>query len=372
VTPPRRPAAELLSVHRRLDLGSVPATLLFGVGLPAARADTYARLLDRGIVPSPPVRASDTTGTYLERAFAALAKQYEDVPFHLAVAPYTRHAAEFSQDADDDENLTSRDPVCVGVTVHGAEYVLDGCDFDDQIAAHHGPLAAWLIEHVRMGTSGTFDAFTPMAALEYAEWGFFAGGYEEWWEIQRYDLASERKVPPDQVSWAEVRAYVRSSELRTPGAVRRQIGRHHATSLKHRLTLAQCEPLVAALPPPIRQRAQIVLEQATVLARVGERMRARSKRSEREFIGAFGAPAANPGLVIETSPFGVVRELLDDEYQYVSQDTGFGPNYALIIDGTTRSVERLRATLDDLHTATRAVGAIAAAIDADSEGSPMP
>jgi hypothetical protein len=357
-------SADFVSAHRRIDLSSVARTLLIGETLNECRARTYGRLLDREVVPPLAVRPTDTTGGYLARVFEALGERYAHVPFALEIAPFQVIDDELHDASDPDalEALARTNPVCVIVRVIDAVYNVDAERFDEELARCNAPLAAWLIEHVRRGTVGTFDAFTAASAYEYAEWGLLEGAADDWWEARRYDVAEELHLKPKAVTWAQMRKHVRDNELRTPGAIRRGLGRHHILRRPARLSLAHCAPLVAALPGAIRERAQVVLDNAGVLEAVHARMDRRIRRRERALVGAFGAPAANPGLILDTSRDGLVTELLNDEYEFAVQDTGFGPNYALVLDGTTGSAERFRATLDDLATATRAVDAIATAM----------
>ncbi len=360
-------SADFVSAHRRIDLSDVAGTLLIGETLNERRARTYGRLLDREVVPALAVRPSDTTGGYLARVFDALSERYAHVPFGVAIAPFTVIDEELHDASDWDalEELARTNPVCATFQVIDAVYHLDAERFDREVARCNAPLAAWLTEHVRRGTRGTFDAFTAASAYEYAEWALLEGSAHDWWEARRHDVAEELHRKPKAVTWAQMRKHVRDNELRTPGAIRRGLGRHHVGLRPGRLSLAACAPLVAALPGAIRERAQVVLDNAGVLEAVRARMDRRIRTVERALIGAHGAPAANPGLILDTSRDELVTELLNDLYEYAVQDTGFGPNYALVLDGTAGSAERFRATLDDLATATRAVDAIATAMTFD-------
>jgi hypothetical protein len=345
----------------------VARTLLIGQAMDERRTRTYGRLLDADVLPSVALRPTDTTGAYLGRVCNALAERYAHVPFGVAIAPYEVFAAESDPDFEQQRPnvLAERNPVCVVFQAIDASYSVDAYAFDNQIARCNRALAASLIEHVRRGTQGTFDAFTAGSAYDYAEWSLFDGGAKEWWEVRRYDVAEDLHIKPKAVTWAQIRKHVRDNELRTPGAIQRGLGRHHSAIGSERLSLAACAPLVAALPGALRERAQIVLEQAGALHAVSTRMHRRLRKHELALIGAYGALAANPGLIIETSRDNLVTELLNDEYEYVVQDRGFGPNFALVLESTTASAERFRATLADLAAATTAVDAIAAAMTLD-------
>jgi hypothetical protein len=342
--------------------------LHFGESMDAARARTYARLLDRGVIPTLPVEQGESSGEYLGRVFDHLAQQYDDVPFSLTIAPYARLVSDFGYDAHEDDDLMERCPVSVLVHVADAYHMVDASQFDAEVARYDRSLAAWLVDHVRTASFGTFDAYTAGTAYEYAEWGILNGSPGDWWEMIRHDVAHDLGIKAQRVTWAQMRKHVRDNELRSPGMIRCQLGHHHANLHKKRLSLDMCASLVVGLPARLRKRAQLVVEQTAVLEGVSTRMRERSRKSELRLLGAFGAPLATPGLVLETSAHGMVVELLNDEFDYVSQDTGFGPNYALILDATDRSAERLRATLEDLHTASIAVGKIAEAMSLPEKG----
>lgn len=370
-------SAAFVSAHRRIDVSSVARTLLIGQSLNHRRARTYGRLLDRDVVPALAVRPNDTTGGYLTRVFDALAERYAQVPFTLDIAPYNIIEDDLNEPPDPEAigDLARANPVCVIFRVMDAVYHLDTEQFDDELACYNPSLAGWLTEHVRCGTVGTFDAFTARSAYEYAEWVLLEGSAVEWWEARRHDVAYELRVKPDAVAWAQIRRHVRDNELRTPGAIQRGLGRHHINLRPARLSLDECAPLVAALPQAIRERAQVVLHNAGELAAIRARLGRRIRKHERALVGAYGAPAANPGLILDNSRGGLVSELLEDLYQDAVQDTGFGPNYALVLDATAGSAERFRATLDDLAAATRAVDAIATAMtfdDSDDERSAHP
>jgi hypothetical protein len=351
-----------------------------GEAMAAHRAETYAALFDHGILPAVDAPEGETTGGLLRRAFEALAARHAAFPFSLGVEPFSKLRCDFDDYGDydeDDENiphhaslahLRAIDPVCLVVQVADGWATVRATDFDRTLSKYDRELSAALLEHVRRLTKGTFDAFTPGSAFDYAEWGMFHHDRREWWQEQRAEAARELGIKPRKLTGKQLRAYVRQSGVRTPGLIDRILGRHHRSVSwgSKLLSLTACERRIARVPQEIRDRAQTVVTGLRALEPAARALAAAQRPEEDAILHAFGTSGTMPGLIVENSgEENLVVELLNDHWEYACQDRGFGPNYVLVLDETEGSCHRLACTLEHLTTATNAVTTIIHALDPD-------
>lgn len=364
---------ELLGAHHRIDLAGVPATLLIGEAMSARRARTYAALLECGVLPVLDAAAGETTGSLLRRAFAALAQRYDALPFGMTVMPFSVLRGELVEEYEPPKDLGAANPVCVVLQVADGCTHVDATAFERALAAHDRRVAAALLEHLRRTTRYTFDAFTPGAAFAYADWALFEGDPKEWWETQRHEAAADLGITAKKISGQQIRRYIRTNGIRTPGLIDRVIGRHHrlAATRVDLLPLEECERRLEAVPSEPRAAGLSVIAGLRAIAPAARALAAAITPSERGILGGFGASGTMPGLIVETSGSdALVTELLNDHWEYASQDRGFAPNYVLALDGSPASCERLARTLAHLTTVTQAVTTVAAVLDPDTEGEP--
>jgi hypothetical protein len=343
--------------------------------MPPRRARTYAALLEHGVLPVLDAAEGESTGGVLRRAFAALAQRYNALPFGMTVIPFSGLCAETGFEYNGPKALTTANPVCVVLQVADAWAHIEATGFERALCALDRRVAAALLEHLRRSTRYSFDAFTPGAAFEYADWALFEGDRTWWWESQCEDAAADLGITRTKLSGCQLRRYLRTNGIRTPGLIDRIIGRHHrlAAMRAELLSLEECERRLDVAPCEVRDAALTVIAGLRTIAPAARELARAITARESAILGGFGASGTTPGLIVETSGSdALVTELLNDHWEYASQDRGFAPNYVLALDGSPASCDRLVRTLEHLEAVTAALTRIASALQLDEEGEPGP
>src|ERR1700681_40720 len=357
VAPTLASGSAFLGAHHKLDLSGIPATLLVGTPLGEARERTYTALFDHGILPSVDVREDDTVAAVIERALKALAQQYDGVPFGLHLTPLDRLRFDELDDLDVKQAVLKQNPICAIVQVDDGWTNVDAVEYEAGAPAVDREACGALFERLRRATHFTFEAVTPGWSQDIAEWLLFSCEPSEWWEEKRGEIAAEIGHEPTGL---ELRRYVRENEIRTPGYVKRELGAHHARATRTRNLLSH-ERIIARLagaPKPLRTATTAFLTEIAKLEKINRQLRAAQTDNEAAVLRGFGSISPTPGLIIETNGNGLVTEILNDSWQYASQDNGFSPNLCVLLDSSARSCKRLKRTLDAVSAATDAVIAI--------------
>ncbi len=317
----------------------------------------FASLLHAGVLPPLATRADESALTYLRRCADALAKRYEDIPIDLTLLCDAGGLEENFELA----NTPPEDIVVAAFQVDTPHTVI-AAGFEAEFGSLHTLLPASLIDHLRLASQSSFDAFTPLAALEMAEYIYFDGDVLSWLEQMRMEAASELGRSDTDVTNAELRHFLRAAGVRTPGAFKRQIGAAHARMRhdKNRLSLERCAEIIERGPRTTRANGLRLVESLTQLYRTRDVLERILSRSDREIWGSVEAEYAYPGLLIEPRDDRheqLVIETVEELWQQLAQDRGFGPNFVMALRGA-RDGARLVTVLDALNEASNAVADI--------------
>ena len=328
-------------MHRTL-LDGIPTTLQIGSTMTPARTSTYATLLSAGVLPALRPRADEPSLSYLKRCGDALAKQHPNNAFTLTLAPY--HA---SESENSDAGLELRDPV-TAVFYPSDHEAIDARAFERAAIKADRRISTALMRELALASCFSLNAFTAASAFDAAEFMYFDGDLRMWWDEIKYAAAHDLGIKESAITGLQLRRYLRTNEIRTPGQLKRQIGAHHAPSRGWRTK--KKNPLRARQLP--RKLATFV-DSASALIKRLKSISGALKRSLREddysVLQSFSS-FAHPALIVETSEHGAVGELIDDLYQ--QQDSNFGPSFAMILDGTPSSAKCLARVIDLLTEAS--------------------
>ena len=327
-------------MHRTL-LDGIPTTLQIGSTMTSARTSTYAALLSAGVLPALRPRADEPSLSYLKRCGDALAKQHPNNAFTLTLAPY--HA---SESENSDAGLELRDPV-TAVFYPSDHEAIDARAFERAAIKADRRISTALMRELALASCFSLNAFTAASAFDAAEFMYFDGDLRMWWDEIKYAAAHDLGIKESAITGLQLRRYLRTNEIRTPGQLKREIGAHHAPSRGRR------KKRTAKPARPLPRKLATFVDSASALIKRLKCISVSLKRSLREddysVLQSFSS-FAHPALIVETSEHGAVGELIDDLYQ--QQDSNFGPSYAMILDGTPSSAKRLARVIDLLTEAS--------------------
>lgn len=326
--------------------------------MPQDRDAFYAALLDHPKCPALEPRENESLSAFTGRIFAAIAEKYADVPFNVEMLSNEDVQSEYG---DEVPNLPEN--VINAFFRVGDPSVVNIQPFDEAVKKRDPLLAASLIGNLGRASQFTFDIVTPLTALELGEIHYFSGDSSDWFECVRDEATRESRPNAADVQTdltnKQLRAYIRSAGVRTPGAVRRMMGAHYARIDKNsrlRLTPERCKGRIAGLPPAEQALAADFLEAEAKLRRVGRILKNRLTQEDYDILRSGNETYAHIGLVMENDmEVQIVTETVDEVYQYMMQDQGFGPNYAIVIHPDRRSINRFFRVLDLLRMAATAL-----------------
>jgi hypothetical protein len=338
-----------------LDFGDAPIVLLAGEAMPEARANVYARLIAGGAVDALAPLPDESAVAFLNRSVAT-------------VDAGAAFSVQFGQqDAYNMETASDLGPERLVVSFEANTDRLMHCDisaFDTAVCAHDPALAGVLIREIEVN-AGALNAIGPSYAWDLARIGSFYDDFGMWWEELRSEVEYEKREALGKkakkatvvVSDAEVRKHIRESGIRTPAAIRSSLGRHYC--MPRGLKRGEVEQRLQALPKRARIGALAVYE-------IGKRMKRASRaldrvvtETERHVIGDL-SNFTHPALIMDAShgEESAVYEIIDERYQHDSQDSGWGPGFALVLDDSAASVTRFKRALralKDLSSAAQAL-----------------
>ncbi len=357
VAPTLASGSAFLDAHHKLDLSGIPTTLLVGTPLGEARERTYAALFEHGILPTVDVHDGDTVTAVIERALKALGQQYDGVPFGLHLVPLDRLRLDDLEDLDVKDAVLKQNPLCAIIQVADGWTNVDAVEYEAALRAIDRDACGAVFERLRRATHFTFEAVTPGWSHDISEWLLFSCEPSEWWEEKRDEIAVELGHEPTGL---ELRRYIRENEIRTPGYVKRELGAHHARAARTRNLLSHERIMtrLAGAPKPLRTATAALLTEIAKLEKINRQLRAAQTENEAAVLRGFGSISPTPGLIIETNGTGLVTELLNDSWEYASQDNGFSPNLCVLLDPSAQSCKRFKRTLEAVSGATDAVIAI--------------
>ena len=211
----------LFGAHRNL-LDGVPTSLQIGSTMTLSRTSAYASLIASGVLPALRPRTDEPSLSYLKRCCDALAKQHPRNAFTLTLAPY--HAAE-----SDDSNaaLELRDPV-TAVFYPSDHNLINARPFERAVAKIDRRISSAVMRDLATASCFSLNAFTAASAFDAAEVMYFDGDLRMWWDEIKYAAAHDLGIKETNITGLQVRQYLRTNEIRTPGRLKREIGAHHA------------------------------------------------------------------------------------------------------------------------------------------------
>ncbi len=324
-----------------LDLSAAPRALAFGSGINQRYAPAYAGLLDSGVFPALAPAKNDTASEYLKRCAQAFAEQYPNAPITLSIFPAV----------STDRYMRENDPLnnCLIATVHadGPSWV-NSFEWDRELAAIDSLLCSSLYRHISAATAFTINVYTPLDTLNDADWIWFSDDYEEWWHYRKDEVASDIGKPIEDVTNAEVRAYIAKHKVLTPSRVRKSLGRHHAGFARNRrskaLTMPACERRAAQLPKALRERVLLILEGARTFYKMRQTLYRMLNENDRAAWENFANPP-QPSVIIDSADpddgANYTYHVMDERWQQFAQTEGFGPSYVFTIDANPKTIERV-------------------------------
>jgi len=334
---PIAPVAPLgvLDGHR-LSLTGVPGILSIGQPLATQAIDVFADLLDRGALPALGPAAGESCATYLGRCLKRLADMYRKNECPLDVEFGDRHEG--------------REHDGLVVTIATTEpFVINVRPVDRAIYERDPLLAASIFHHLAVGGRNWPRTIGPHQIFSVAE---FIRFYEpdEYFDQMRTEIAQEHEIEPDRVRLSHIKAYLRTTNSLTPGGLRRMVGAHHyriAARPKRALTIARCRERVANLPARLKSAGTACLDAAQQLQALANRLSRSISKRDIAFLQELSGWTL-PALILETSidDSGIITELVDELFQYVSQSDEFDPSHVMILKRGATDAKRLRAILD--------------------------
>ena len=197
---------------------------------------------------------------------------------------------------------------------------------------------------------------------------FDGGDLGSWWESMRDAVAAQAETDVDDVSNQDIRKYIRENKVRTPGGIRREIGRRFSNRKGLVKTPKACSTIIEAQAAGPEQRlALAIVDAITPIAAQSKRYRtAHFGNSANQEVGrAIRAMIPNPGLILEADGDGITEELLNDMYEIAVQESGFGPTIAMAL--TAKNVKDLLAHLNSTTMAVSQIRAAYASYQAEVE-----
>jgi hypothetical protein len=342
-----------------ISIEAIPPIILTGQSVSRDREAFYLALLDHPKCPKLTPQDAESLSAFTTRVFAAIAADHSNVPFTIEMLPNGDMQSEYGDAVE-----TLPDNIINAIFRVGNPSVINIQPFDEAVKKHNPLLAASLIGNLGRSSQWTFDMITPLTAMELGEIHYFSGDGGEWFEYLRDEAArelqqsaaDEQPQKEAEVTNKQLRAYIRSAGVRTPGAVRRMIGAHYARIYKNdglRLSPEKCKKRIAALPPAEKALAIEFLEGEASLRRIGHALKRQLTQEDYEILRSGNESYPQIGLVLENDVENqIVTETVDEVYQYMMQDEGFGPNYAIVIHAEKKSINRFFRVLDLMQKAT--------------------
>jgi hypothetical protein len=329
-----------------LDFGDVPTVVLAGEAMAQARVDVYAALIAGGAIAAIAARPDETAVAFLNRAVAT-----------IDAGAFVAHFGE--QEGYAMETIADLGPqqLVVSFEAHGEGMVhCDIAAFDAALRRHDPQLAGALIRLIEHNGSA-LNPIGPSNAWELARLDHFYDDFECWWEETRAEVESDKRHVLGEkrsrakitVSNLEVRKHIRESGVRTPGALRRSLGRHYC--MGRRLKGAELQRRIAVLPKRPRLAALAVFEIAQRMKRANAALERLMTDTDRHALSDL-ADFSHPVLILDADTGGeqsALYEILDERYQRDAQDKGWGPGLALVLDAAPASARRLTRALRALR-----------------------
>lgn len=352
----------------RLSLQDVPETIYTGQPITDDRLKTYEALLRASVLPSVPRNKDDSLLTYLTRTVEAVETEWSDVDFTVDFVGQANSSSEFFTCRRAHDNALY---ALFNVEPQG---VLDFTHFDRAVRKRDPILAASLLHLLTRASNRSFDLFGPEDAIELANYTLFNVDPEDWYEQLRSEIVQQtgENREPEDITFREVRAFIRQHHVRTPGYIRRTIGAHHA--LLHKLTIAKppkalsldvCQERIKKLPRRQRRLGNSLVTVIDQMQTINDILKKQSTVADDALVRDSDLSMPAPGFILETSgKLEIVREIIDDYYRDMANGGSvFGPNYSLALEPTEESCQRVRHTLNHLRSATRSAEQLAYAIN---------
>jgi hypothetical protein len=336
-----------------LDFGDVPTVLLAGEAMPDARAAVYARLIAEGALPALTPLPAETALEFLRRSATA-------------IAPCDGFVVQFGEHEGYDMAVVAElGPDYLIVSFESDQERMLHCDlasFDAALQPLDAALAGALIHAIERNASA-LNAIGPAYAWDLARMNNYFDDFAMWWDEMRGEVeylkrekagTTKKKIT---VTNLEIRQHIREGGIRTPGALRNELGRHYCAS--PRMKPNELEARIAALPPGARCAALAIWEIAKRMKRASKTLQRLQTETERHVLcDISGWP--HPALILDpgnaTGGESVIYEVLDERYQLDAQDRGWGAGFALVLEDSKASVHRFtraHAALRDLGQAAR-------------------
>jgi hypothetical protein len=357
-----------------ISLDAISSTILTGQSVSRDREALYAALLDHPKCPKIEPQDDETLPAFMTRVFSALAAERPDAPFAIELLSNSDLRSEYGDELPD-----LRDDVINAVFRVTDGFIVDIQTFDETVKKIDPLLAASLIANFGTATRWTFDVVTPFTALDLGDIHYFSGDGGEWMDMVRDEAAHDAQPEKKQaahdpeaedaddaqnerpgITNAQLRAYIKNAGIRTPGRFRRDVGAHYARIHKKprlRLSPEQCRKRIGALPTAEKSLASGFMEAQSVLQSVSSKLKREMSQEDYDYLRCGNESYPHIGLVFENDAKikNVVTETVNDMYDYLAQDEGFAPNYALVVHAQRKSVNRLFRVLDLMQTATTAM-----------------
>lgn len=339
-------------------MDGVPSQLLVGKAIPPKRAEVYAALVDAAILPAIPPQKNETALAYLRRSAATLGHRYSNTPLYVSILPAERPGRRPSQPLTRD---------CLALTISsGHPAVVQAPKFHRALENRDKRITAAVFEHIRIAAEATIDVFTPANALDAGHWTRYGDARTWWTETMPERFIDETKTKTEP-TMAQLRKFIRSNNITSPGMCDREIGVHHRTLTDPRrlLTRAQVRERAAALPRALRAKIHTIMDTCDEMEHLARKIRPMT-RAEREILQDLGE-VPMPAIVIETSTDGTVVELFDELWRLTLQGQGFAPHYACIITPEHQSLEHVKAVLNAFEGAAYQIDVLTCTLSEENE-----
>ena len=350
---PAAPVDPLTSLD--LDFGDAPTVLLAGEAMPEARANVYARLIAGGALAALTPLPDENAVAFLKRTVAS-------VDAGAALHVHFGEPDGFGHDSSSDLG-----PDRLVVSFEGGGDRTMHCDisaFDEALCAHDPALAGVLIREIEVN-AGVLNAIGPSYAWDLVRIDRFYDDFGMWWDElsgeveyeKREALGKKGKKAKIRVTDAEIRKHIRESGMTTPGAFRNALGRHYCMPIG--MKRRDVDARIAALPEPARTGALAVYEIAKRMKHASRKLNRVASELDREAIADL-ANFVSPALILDPArgEGSALYEILEERFQTDSQDSGWGPGFAIVLDDSPQSVTRFTRAIAALQELTSAAQAL--------------